>query len=226
MAAVIVPPGSTRSSGVNHHGTPFCRLTTHVSAPSRHPRRGANCGRLCAFTAKKTTSAGPMDSRSPVALGRASKSPSGLITRTPRSSIARNCGPRANSVTSRPARAIAAPMYTPTAPAQPWVLARGGGGNGSHNVDLLGTFKTRQPAAAEADQIGLARRRFGTEHHRRLHLLAPGGMRHAEADSFGYRGMRQQHFVDFTRRDILASPDNRSEERRVGEECRSRRAAA
>src|ERR1019366_6606594 len=66
MAAAIAPPGSTRSSGVNHHGTPFCRLTTHVSGPSRHPRRGSNCGKLCAFTAKRTTSAGPMDARSPL----------------------------------------------------------------------------------------------------------------------------------------------------------------
>ena len=38
----------------------------------------------------------------PVTVGLTSKSPSGLVTRRPRSCIARKCGPRANSTTSTP----------------------------------------------------------------------------------------------------------------------------
>ena len=48
-------------------------------------------------------------------LRRTSKSPSGLVTRRPRSCIARRCGPRANSTTSAPPRRRA-PMYPPIAP--------------------------------------------------------------------------------------------------------------
>ena len=75
-------------------------------------------------------------------------------------------------------------------------------------MDLLGTLEIRQPAAAEGNQIGLASLRFGSEHHRRFHLLAPGGMRHAETHRLGHRRMRQQHLVDFPWRDILAGPDD------------------
>ena len=33
-------------------------------------------------------------------------------------------------------------------------------------------------------------------------------MRHAKADRFGHGGMREQNFVDFTRRDLLAATDD------------------
>ena len=126
-AAEITPPGSTRSSRVpasgpppdwkNHHGTPFCVLTTIVSGPSVGASCGARAGRPWALTARTTTSAGPPSSRLATTRGRASKLPSTLSTCTPCSCMARRCGPRANRVTSCPARAMRAPRYAPIAPA-------------------------------------------------------------------------------------------------------------
>ena len=45
----------------------------------------ADLMRLCAFTPRKTTSAVPIADRSSASWGRTSKSPSGLMTRSPRS---------------------------------------------------------------------------------------------------------------------------------------------
>jgi hypothetical protein len=98
-------------------GMPFCVLTTTVSGPSSGCSCGASAVRLCALTPRNTTSAAPMVARSPVTCGRTSKSPSSLSTRSPRASMARRCGPRANRTTSAPARASRAPMYPPIAPA-------------------------------------------------------------------------------------------------------------
>ena len=120
MELAMTPPGSTRSSckpenspapvWKYHQGMPFCVLTTVVSAEIKGATRGASCVRPCALTPRKMTSTGPASARSPMILGRSTKSPSGLITRTPRSCMARRCGPRAKSVTSSPARVMRAPM--------------------------------------------------------------------------------------------------------------------
>ena len=114
------PPGSTLSRTVpscvppndwkNHQGTPFCAGNTTVSSPSTSPRRGAISGSVYAFTPRTTTSASATASSSSVAGTRASKSPRGDRTRTPRSRSASSCGPRAISTTSAPPRASAAPM--------------------------------------------------------------------------------------------------------------------
>src|SRR6185312_7239814 len=127
IADAITPPGSTRSRRrpsssppwpwKYHHGMPFCVLTTTVSGPRIGASVGASAVRPCALTPRNTTSAVPIVARSPVTCGRTSKSPSALVTRSPRACIACRCGPRANSTTSAPAFARRAPMYPPTAPA-------------------------------------------------------------------------------------------------------------
>src|SRR6476661_6850093 len=96
---------------------PFCVLTTVVSGPNSGASVGASAVSPCALTPRKTTSALPIVVRSPVTCGRTSKSPSALVTRSPRVCIACRCGPRANSTTSAPALARRAPIYPPTAPA-------------------------------------------------------------------------------------------------------------
>jgi len=66
-------------------------------------------GKLWALTVRKRKSTGPTLSRSSVAAGCASKSPSALRTRTPWACMACRWGPRATRTTSSPERASFAP---------------------------------------------------------------------------------------------------------------------
>ena len=119
--------GADHAAGVDALQAKPCEFArAHLEIPPRACRSACSrpwCSRRsAALTAAQAESghapsrrgrshpSGPASPRSPMTRGRTSKSPSALSTRSPRSCIARRCGPRANSVTSWPARAMQAPM--------------------------------------------------------------------------------------------------------------------
>ena len=214
IADAITPPGSTLSRWQNHHGTPFCKLTTVVCSPIRGFNGGASWVRPCAFTPRKITSNVPASARSPISFGRTSKSAPGFEcnTRSPRSLPSPANAPRAREqrhilagtrhacadITAdrsrprdqKPHRLSSHELlrYRRSLRSLPGCRARNRLGDENF---LLGAFEVRQPFLAERQNSGLARLVPDSffEHDRRRHLFAPRGMWHAERHRFRHRRM-------------------------------------
>src|SRR5437868_5272938 len=80
-------------------------------------------------------------------------------------------------------------------------LAGRGAWDGSRDVDLFGTLEVGQPLLAVGEQLRLGG--LAVQRDRRRDLFTPRLVRHAEGDRLGHLGVREQHFVDLARRDLL-----------------------
>ena len=209
-----------------HHGMPFCVLTTAVSGPKSGCSVRRQRGQAVRLDAEEDD-VGLADRRQIAGRRSActSKSPSGLMTRSPRSCIARRCGPRANSTTSAPGlRQLRADVAADRAGAgdqtiahrrapasTPWRRRRAGSCRSRCAESpavmwicfgrLKSASRSLQNASSSASLTDSPSRSTTAASTSSPHVR----VRHAEADRFGDRRMRQQHFVDLARRDLLAA---------------------